>query len=139
MSEPELKFGTLFWKHPIKKQLEFIVGKKAAKGNQYSLFYHTSENFAQKFYGDLLGLVGSFANFDQIIKTMPSSKGHQKTYLKKHNYMVYYVYLPYDPFLLTALNGFKNYLNQCKNVTHECKTYPYSVYSDFAAFDATDI
>ena len=136
----DLSCGILYWKHPVKQKLEFILAKKIGKGDYYSLFYHENIAYASKFYGDLLGLVGPFEDFNNIITQMRSP--HHKTFITKYNYTVYYIYINYNPQLIISLNGFKNYLDQCTlnlGIKTNCSKYPYSVYIDYFVFDSDQI
>lgn len=128
-----LYFGILYWVHPVKKELEFIVAQKKGKGDVFSLFYHESDAYANKFFGDLLGLVGPFDKFSNII-TKPELPNF-KTIVKTHH--VFYLYIPYNLALIKALNGFKYYLDQCTSgggIVNDCKKYPYSVYTNYNVF-----
>ena len=131
----QLSFGTIYWMNPHKKKLEFLCAKKQGKGDIYSLFYHTSDNYHSKFYGDLLGLVCPFDEFTKILSTM--TPPHYKTNVGG-NGTVYYINIPYNPILVNALNGFKTYLSKCVNspgIVANCSKYPFSVYSDFLMAD----
>jgi hypothetical protein len=135
----DLAFGTLYWLNPFTEQIEFIIAKKEGKGQVYNLFYHEQKGFAQKFYGDLLGLITKNYNLFNSYIEKPQAP-HLRTQVKSKlgTVPVYYINIPYNPAFLKALNQFKNYLSLCQlppGIKKSCsKKFPFSVYLDFYAF-----
>jgi hypothetical protein len=131
-------FATLYWQNPLTKEPEFLFAKKDGKGSLVSFFYHETIQFAQKVYGDLLGLVGPFSQWSKIIANMPFP--HQKVQVGPSK--VYYINVNYNPHLIKALNQFKRYLDGCHSngtINQFCTKYPYSVYKDYQIYTVSQV
>lgn len=143
-------FGLLYWINPTNKEIEFIVAKKYATDAPYSLFYHSPGNFINKLWSDTLGLISSsVAELEYIINEC--LKPNLKTF--ENGETIYYIYMNYNPSFINAINGFRQYLDNCatKTMSHSSSKNPIKyipscekdssvvVYYDFKIMTAEEI
>ena len=120
-------FGILYWFNTNINDLEFIVARKYSEELPLSLFYHTHQGFANKFWGDLMGQLGPPEKFS---KSLTNIEEPNLKITMSNNNIVYYININFVQGLMKNMNGFRGYLDRCgtqKTYSNYDYDYTYNV------------